>query len=171
MSELLKVSVERIEKSNSVIITVMDIKDDSENIRMIDDEQKMCQKAPDLTYFMMGLLVDGSDGYNLEIADFLKEYKRELYRVENETLDGFDEDREYRFTEAENPIYDEIVEHFIESTEMVELKPNEFWKNYVGGDYDEEELPYVKVKVTLKEEKWAEKFDGGWWTTAFDITQ
>lgn len=44
MSELLKVSIERIEQSSSVIITVMDIKDDSENIRMIADDKKMFKK-------------------------------------------------------------------------------------------------------------------------------
>lgn len=118
---------------------------------------------------MMAILVDGSDYYNAGIPEFNKEYSRALHLLEEGNLDDFNEDDNYEFTDEESCVEPEIVESFIESSEILELKPNDFWKGWNGEDYEDDELPTVKVKVTLKDERWAEKFDGTEWDSVFSI--
>lgn len=171
MSSLLKITTENSEKTNTIIITVIDIHDCAGNVQMISDDQGSMGFDENITYFMMCLLLDGSDFIHLKIPDFYKECKRMIHQIDHGTVEGFNEKGNYDFVDDPNPTHDEVIEHFIESTKIIELRPNDFWENYTGGDYSEEDLPYVKVEVTLKDEKWVKAFAGRWWETPFDITQ
>ncbi len=65
----------------------------------------------------------------------------------------------------------EVVDAFIEHTEIIELKDSDFWDNYSVGDRIEELLPRALFRVTFKNARHAEIFDNIKWETAFDITQ
>lgn len=174
MSELLGVKVERVGKTKQIIMTVKDIHSDANNVRMINDQYngKYWNKMG-YSDFLVHLLLEGADYYNLGIPEFIKEYERAYHLQENENLDDFDEDDTYEFTAELLSAYldDEALEVFIESSEVLEIRPTDFWEHYTGGDYDDSELPYVKFKVTFKSELWAEKFDNSSFETPYDITQ
>lgn len=170
MSSLIDVNIKRVDK-RQLMIRIRDIQSEANNVGMIEEDREEYEEAPGISPFMLGLLLEGADGYHGEIPEFITAFKRAEHLYEEGTLEGFDESELIEYIEPYSVDDEELLEQFIESSEIVELVNNDFWDNYEGGDFDEEELPYVKVRVTLKEEKWAARFDGVYYETAFDITQ
>lgn len=170
MSEMLKVSIKRVDSSSSLIIKVIDIHPDVYNSRAVEDDREDYETGLGISPFILGTLLEAADGDHGEIPEFIKEFSRAEHLLDNGNLDDFDENGLYDYCDIYSVDEEELLEQFIESSEIVELCTNDFWENWDGEEYEEDELPYVTVKVNLKEEKWAEKFDGIEYETAFEIT-
>lgn len=166
---LLEIGIDRIENRAELIIEVIDIHPDARNINIILRDRESYESELGLAPFVMGLLLSGAD--NRRVPAFIKEFEKREHLSSHGNLEDFDENEEFNYTEA-HTVYDEkIINHFIVKTELVELIPTDFWENYHGQEYDYDELPTAKIRVTLKSDLFAEKFDGLSWQTAYDITQ
>lgn len=177
MSELLKVAVKKAENKTEIIMTIKDIHPDSGNIQIMLDDREEYQSGLCLAKYALGLLWDREDGS--EDSEFIKEYNKAWYLVENGDLEGFeemDESDDYIMAKPEDIMpsceaqEDEVVEAIVENAEIVELKDGDFWDNYTGQEVNEAELPTAVIRVKFKNPRLAELFDGEEWETSFDIT-
>lgn len=170
MSEMLKVSIKRLDSSSSLIVKVIDIHPDVYNSQAVEDDREDYETGVGISPFMMGTLLEAADGDHGEMPEFIKEFKRAEHLFDNGNLDDFVEDDEYNYCDIYSVTEEELLAQFIESSQIIELCTNDFWESWDGADYKDEELPYVAIKVSLKNEEWAELFDGIEYETAFEIT-
>lgn len=172
MSELLGVSIKKTGEKGEIMMTIRDIHPDAYNAEnMYGFPPEEGENPMDNAGFILALLLEGSDSYRGQIYDFIKEYERARHLSEKGNLADFDENKKYHSISGDIEIIkdDQIIESILESSEIVESDANDFWEEWDGEDYEDEELPYVKVKVAFKNEEWSEKFDGNEFDTAFSI--
>lgn len=170
MSELLGVSIKKSDKEGEIEMTIMDIHPDANNVdSMYSFPTNEGEKPLDEAGFILALLLEGSDNYRGKVYGFIKEYERARHLSEKGNLDKFNEKKEYNFISGDISIIkdDKVIESLLESSEITEIDDNEFWEKWDGEDYDDDQLPYVKVNVTFKNAEWADSFDGLYFDTAF----
>lgn len=174
MSELLGINIEKSDEKGQIIMTIRDIHPDANNVDSIYGfPTKPGEKVLDRAGFIIALLLEGADYYRGSIPGFIQEYERAKHLLRTGDLEGFDESKVYKFVSGDVATVDddEIIETLLESSEIIERCPNNFWDKWKGEDYEVEQLPYARVKVTFKNAEWADKFDGLYFETAFDIHQ
>lgn len=172
MSELLEVSIKKVAEKE-LVVRVRDIHPNANNVKKIENNRERYAAPHGLSPFMLGLLLNGADGYKGKIPDFIKTFEKAEYLIYEGSLDNFDESRSYEHIDAYCVDDERVFMQFIEGSEIIEVGNADFWNPDEEDDleYRYEDCPYVKVRVTLKEERWADAFDGLEFTTAFDITQ